>query len=435
MAVEREIEKEAFVEQWKVRQTQPEKGQVSRRQFLSRGAALTLAASVAGSGALLSSSQDAQAASKNHKNMQRAAASYDAMQKYLYVSDVNLYQEQYPRAADDNTYSYVWPFSQAFAATNYMAGIRKIGDQYKDDVQERLAGLAHYYSSSGRSPNQAIEPNYPSPAGYDSYVDPPYGNGGDKFYDDNDWLGLDLVHWYLMSGDQSALDKARQVFTLEVSGWDKDPSHPCPGGVFWTQAPWSQDRNTVSNAPTAKLGLYLYQITGDRYYFDWAKRMYDWVNKCMLAPNGLYWDNIKLSGDIDKTQWSYNQGTMIGAGVLFYELTGDRTYLKHAEAIADKALEYYGRYNRLYSQPSYFNAIFFRNLLLLQDVDHNNHYRKAMQAYADKVWDTYRDPDTGLFRFDTNKPVQLLEQAAMVQIYALLNGHKRNHKGRNHHRG
>ena len=341
------------------------------------------------------------------------------MQKYMYRADVNLYHEQYPDTGD-NEYSYVWPFSQAFSATNDMAGVRKFGSKYTDDVKDRLAGLAHYYSSKGRSPNEGIEPNYPSPAGYDSYVDPPYGSGGDKFYDDNDWLGLDLVQWYLMSGDRSALQKAEEIFTLEVAGWDEDDSHPCPGGVFWTQAPWSQDRNTVSNAPTAELGLYLYRITGDQHYFDWAKRMYDWANGCMLAPDGLYWDHIDLSGNIDKTKWSYNQGTMIGASVLFYKSTGNQEYLDRAENLADAALKYYGRQGRLYSQPDYFNSIFFKNLLLLQEVNHNHHYRKAMQAYADKVWDTYRDPGTGLFEFHSNQPVQLLEQAAMVQIYALL---------------
>jgi len=42
-----------------------------------------------------------------------------------------------------------------------------------------------------------------------------------------------------------------------------------------------------------------------------------------------------------------------------------------------------------------------------------------MQTYVDQVWNTKRDPKTGLFTFA--HPVPLLDQAAMVQISACLN--------------
>ena len=52
----------------------------------------------------------------------------------------------------------------------------------------------------------------------------------------------------LMSGDQASLHRAEQIFDLVVSGWDTDSTHPDPGGVFWTQATWSHDRNIVDSA-------------------------------------------------------------------------------------------------------------------------------------------------------------------------------------------
>jgi hypothetical protein len=180
----------------------------------------------------------------------------------------------------------------------------------------------------------------------------------------------------------------------------------------------------VSNGPGAELGLQLYELTAGStekaHYLEWSTKMYDWVNGCLLAPNGLYWDHINLAGDIDKTQWSYNQGTMIGANALFYRITGDHVYLDRANAIADAALAYYGAAGRLYKQDPPFNAIFFKNLLLLDSVDHNPRFRQAMQAYADEVWTSLRDPATGLFEFDGSQPVKLLFQSAMVQIYATL---------------
>jgi len=101
-------------------------------------------------------------------------------------------------------------------------------------------------------------------------------------------------------------------------------------------------------------------------------------------------------------------------------VTGDQAYLRRAEQIADAALAYYGSDNRLDKQPAYFNSIFFKNLLLLYAADHNAAYVAAMQGYADRVWSTYRDPATGLFVFTPGTPTQLLEQAAMTQIYAVL---------------
>lgn len=347
----------------------------------------------------------------------RAAASYSAMQAYFYRNDgTSLYREEYPVRSGDNTYSYEWPFGQAYAATVDMANI----GSYSGDVTDRTAGLSHYYSSDGRSPNAGLTPNQASLPGYDSYVDAPLGGGGDKFYDDNEWTALASIRQYQQTGDAAALSRAESIFSLIVSGWDTNTSHPAPGGVFWTQAAWSQDRNTVSNMPGAEVGLQLFQITHNTYYLDWSTRMYNWVNANLRDPaDGLYWDHINLAGTIEKTKWSYNQGVPIGVNVLFYEVTGDRTYLAQAEQIANAALSYYGSTNIL-QQPAIFNAIFFRNLLQLYTLDHNAAYGNYATSYADTVWANKRDSSTGLFHFTTDGYTQLLEQAGMTEIYALL---------------
>lgn len=344
-------------------------------------------------------------------NLTRAIQSYDAMQQFFYQQDgSHLYQEQYPRATNDNSYSYEWPFSQARIATIDLSTVPGgAGRAYSSAVADRSLGQERYWNTTGTT----------GLPGYDSYARPPYGNGGDKFYDDNEWVSLADIQLYRTTGDRNALERAKQIFALVVSGWDTDASHADPGGVFWTQASWSQDRNTVSNMPAAELGLRLYQITGNSYYFDWAKRMYDWTNTYLLAPNGLYWDHVDLQGNIEKTQWSYNQGVPVGVNVLLYEVTGDKTYLQRAEHLADAALAFYGD-TAIYQQPAYFNSIFFKNLLLLQSVDHNQHYVRAVQTYADAVWTNNRDAQTGLFHFGGSTETQLLEQAAMTQIYSVL---------------
>jgi hypothetical protein len=354
--------------------------------------------------------QSAQAAGSHlPSDRDRAALTYSALQHYLYVDDGSgLYHEQYPVQPADNAYSYEWPFSQAHAATLDLTGLP--GANYGADLRDRSTGQERYWKADGGTTGVP---------GYDSYAIAPYGGGGDMFYDDNDWVGLEKAQQFLMSGDRSALRRAEQIFALEISGWDTDSSHADPGGVFWTQATWSTDRNTVSNMPAAELGLRLYQVTGKRSYLDWSKRMYDWTNKYLLAPNGLYWDHVDLAGNVEKTQWSYNQGVPIGVNVLFYEVTHDRKYLKSAESIAQAAYTYYVTQNNLPSQGPTFNAIFFKNLLLLESVTGGHRYRDAMQAYADSSW-SLRDPATGLFHFDTNGETQAIQQASMVQLYATL---------------
>ncbi len=335
----------------------------------------------------------------------RAKASYDALNKYFGTAN-DLLLEEYPNT-QSNPYSYVWPYSQAVIAAENLAGIPGAGPQASAEADRRIAAYEPYWNAGT------------TPTGYDSYVRPPLGQGGDKFYDDNEWIGLNLVQHYQRTGDRSALARAKEIFALVVHGWDTDPTHPCAGGVYWTQAPWSQDRNTVSNGPGAELGAHLYLLTRDRSYLTWAQRMYEWTQNCMLAPNGLYWDHIDLAGTIEKTQWSYNQGVMLGAGVLLYKATGNRTYLEDAKSVANASLAFYGSEDRLWKQPTRFNSIWFKNLLILDSVAPDRRYKDTMQAYADRAWNEARDPATGLYHF-VDGPVQLLEQAGITQIQALL---------------
>jgi uncharacterized protein YyaL (SSP411 family) len=256
---------------------------------------------------------------------------------------------------------------------------------------------------------------------------PPLGSGDRKFFDDNAWTGLALVQAYRASRDPALLERARQVFEFTVSGWDGDPTHPAPGGVWWSQQmpnPRYAHRNAVSTSASAELGLQLYDVTGASApdELDWAIRMYAWVDTTLRGSNGLYGDHVDLAGVVDPGQLSYNQGTMIGASVLLYRITHDVAYLTRARALADTSLVVFGP--AFGQQPAY-NAVFFRNLLLLGAASGDARYRATAQAYADQMWETQRDPVSGLFdvaygRNRTIEPHRLLDQAAMLQIYAAL---------------
>jgi rhamnogalacturonyl hydrolase YesR len=147
--------------------------------------------------------------------------------------------------------------------------------------------------------------------------------------------------------------------------------------------------------------------------------MFDWVNRYMRAPNGLYWDHVDLQGNVETTQWSYNQGVMLGAAALLYQATGDSAYLDQAVDIATRAISFFSRGGRLFTQDVIFDAIFFKNLLFLSSIRPDTRYRDALRAYADTLWEAV-DPSTGLLKVQPYRPLDLIVQAGLVQLNALL---------------
>ncbi|MEV2210362.1 glycoside hydrolase family 76 protein [Streptomyces sp. NPDC050997] len=341
--------------------------------------------------------------------LSRAVAAYAALERHFDTNDGSgLVREQVPAAADDKPYSYEWPFSQVHIAA---LDLTAVDATYESALAERATAQEHFWNAARGTTGLP---------GYDSYPVAPYGSGGDMFYDDNEWVGLAKVQRHLQTGDTAALARAKEIFVLVRSGWDTDTSHAAPGGVFWTQAGWSRDRNTVSNMPGAQLALRLHQITGEADYLDWARRFYDWTNTHLQSPGGLFWDHLDLQGTVEKTFWSYNQGVPVGVNVLLYEVTRDRAYLRRAERIAEAAYAYYVTQGRLFTQPVHFNSIFFKNLLLLESATKKDKYHQAMADYADQVWSTMRDPATGLVHFNAAGGTEAIQQAAFAQVYAVL---------------
>lgn len=378
---------------------------LSRRGFATGVGGLGLAALVP------SAAASAKPRQRADRWESRARASFAALQEYFRVDDGSgLYRERYPVQAEDPTYSYEWPYSQAHVAALDLAGMRGADSRDRRVLADHVRAQQHYWSDAGST----------GLPGFASAPMPPYANGGDFFYDDNEWVGLKDVQQWRMFRDRTALREAEQIFDLVVSGWDDDESHPAPGGVFWTQAPWSADRNTVSNMPGAQLGLRLHQITGRREYLDWALRMYAWTNRYLQREDGLYHDHLDLQGTVEKTIWSYNQGVPVGVNLLLHEVTGDRRYLTEAIRIARAARTFYAADGRLDRQPAFFNSIYFKNLLRLGAATRQSSYRDDMAAYAERMWSTRRDPATGLFGGADGERAEMIQQAAMVQIYAVL---------------
>ena len=361
----------------------------------------------------------------------RALLAYQAMQQNFYIPGTGLYEGE--------PYSYLWPFSQAFAATVSVASISgqaaSQASAHSHEIQTRLFGLGKYWATpspvAGKAPTgeqpegeEAGEGSEPAEApgiappelpSFNGEVVPP---GGASYYDDNEWVGIELLRLYKLRHEAVALEKAEQIMAFVMAGWENNPKLACPGGVPFSDAPSNTDRNTVTDGPAAELGAQLFRLTGNLVYLGFAQQAYQWVRSCLTEPGGLYADHIRLHGVIDPTEWSYNQGAMIGAGVLLYQATGNSEFLYQARQTAEAALAYF-TIPRLLSENPFFVSVYFRNLMYLDAVTHDPPGSKLAQAYIDSVWAHQRLSDN-LFAFGSPPSTQLLYQAAVVQVYALL---------------
>jgi hypothetical protein len=305
---------------------------------------------------------------------------------------------------------------------------------YQPDVADRLRALAHYWANTSPGP------------GYASYPPPPYGGGGDKYYDDDAWVGLAAAQNYALTADSTSLADAKNAFNfMYPGGWAGGAAFE-PGGIYWVNqgvgvGAANHDRTTTSNAPNAEIALLLenFDPANAATYDAAASNIYGWANQYLYNANPnpaqpnpnydpsqppLMFDKVRGNKTIDETLYTYNQGTMIAASVREYEQTGNPLYLSEAEAIAKTALV---TFNESYyiTHSAAFNAIYFRGLLILYSVTSDTELQaeimQTIQTYADDAWANHRS-SSGLFTFASHSGngYQLLDQGAMLQIYAML---------------
>ncbi len=353
-----------------------------------------------------------------HGDPARALIAYEAMQKAYYIAGSGLYEGE--------PFSFLWPFSQALAATVTLsripsfATIPGLSNTFTHELNARLIGLRSYLDTANSgAPEGTFTSTLPA---FDGTVAPPAGPGGAKYYDDNEWVGIELVRIYELTHSASALGVAEGIMAFVMAGWQttgpEGEELACPGGVPFSNAIENTERNTVTDGPGAELALQLYRITGNATYLQFAEQAYNWVRTCLLSENGLYADHIGPHGGVEETYWSYNQGSMIGAGVLLDQATHNSAYLYQARQTAATALAYFTP-ERLGGENPFFVSVYFRNMLYLDSVTHDPPGPKLAQPYVEYAWQHLR-LSNDVFVFGSPPSGQLLVQAAIVQIYGLL---------------
>lgn len=193
---------------------------------------------------------------------------------------------------------------------------------------------------------------------------------------------------------------------------------------------WDMGQVLEADAVTGDMHKFDQDQKGADKYLQFAEKQFNWVDQNLKSDNGLYGDHINSDGSIDSTQYSYNQGLMLGDATMLYQVTGDSKYLDKAKDIADKSIENFQQNGTFSKQLTHFNAVFFKNLMLLDTVlkstpghESNPAYRQALAGYAQYVKREI-DPSTRVITTSDGHDngasgSTALDQASAVQILEL----------------
>lgn len=205
--------------------------------------------------------------------------------------------------------------------TALAAAAREDKATYLPLLRRYVTGMDVYWSKADPVPGYDVLPGPKQP---------------DRYYDDNEWVVMGLLEAYEVTGDAADLDRAEKTFKFVMSGEDNQLG----GGLYWHEQE-KKSKNTCSNGPAIVAALRLYMVTHKPDYLDIAKRLYTWTNAHLQDTDGLYWDNVKLDGKIEKFKFTYNTALMLRADALFHKITGEQKYLDEAERVAKAAEAYW----------------------------------------------------------------------------------------------
>ena len=310
--------------------------------------------------------------------------------RIFYEPATGLYRET--NGKDDKPHSYLWPLCALMQAANETEQM----EPKKEYLKPVLAAIQQYYSTEPPAP------------GYQAYVSKESKDS--RFYDDNQWIAIAALDAYNRTGKKSYLILAEEIYRFMMTGFDEKSG----GGLYWKEDE-KNTKNTCSNGPGILVALQLYKITKKKEYLTVATQLYDWTNKHLRAPDGIYWDAIKIpSMKIDSVKYTYNTGTMLQSNVYLYEITGKEEYLEEARVIADSATNYFlkdGKFRDAY----WFNAVLLRGYQHLYQHTKNTKHLKAFKAALDNALATRRDSRNLMVK---DKAEDLVAQAGMLEILA-----------------
>lgn len=362
---------------------------------------------IVGAMALLLSSQTFALRPAQADYRKQAEEQTDFIQAHFYEAAARRYHSRLPDDPKGLPYAFMWDNGVQWRAL--VDAMRYDPAKYGPILTAYGEGLRQYYWD----PQVAVP-------GFNAYCSGP--GGDDKYYDDNAWMVLGFLEAYSQTQEPKYLQWAKETQTFVLSGWDDKLG----GGIYWKLK--HESKNTCVSAPATVAALRLSVLGKSPDQLDWGLKLYRWTNATLQDKDGLFWDNIRLDGHIEKAKWTYNTALMIEANVLLFQMRHDRRVLTEAEREADASLAAWqdpdtGRF----ADDGKFNHLLCQSLIRLYEADHKTAYLNAVRRHAAYGYRVVRDPVHGGYwsSWDVrdHKPDEakvLIENASDARILWLL---------------
>ncbi|MDF2440692.1 MAG: hypothetical protein JWN98_1676 [Abditibacteriota bacterium] len=337
----------------------------------------------------------------------KAEAATDYIQRAFYDEKAGLYRPSAPLDPKALPYDFMWANGVQFSAL--VGAARANPTKYRPVLQAFTRGLEKYWDAGNANP------------GFDAYFSSPTDD--DKYYDDNQWLVLGFTEAYRFTRDPKYLDWARRTHNFVLTGYDEKLG----GGIYWYQKT-RDSKNTCSNAPAAASALELYNIERKPADLDMAKRLYSWTCTNLQDKDGLFWDNIKLDGTIERTKWTYNTALMIRSALGLWRATKDAKYLQEARRMADASIVYWANpQTGAFRDSAKFNHLLSEALILVFEATKDIKYLNAVRRDADFAYRHVRDVQNGGYWNDwveknhaPDERKTLIENSSVARLFWLL---------------
>lgn len=319
---------------------------------------------------------------------ERAERAQDSLQANFWNKDISMFNNKYPNENDDG-FNYWW---QAHAIDVLVDAYERTGEQkYIDRADSLYSGVVER-------------------------------NGGitNHFYDDMLWMALAMFRLYEHTNDDTHKNAVFTLWEDIKTGWRDDLG----GGIAWNKD--SDFLNTPSNAPAIILAARLYQEYGNESDLEWARKIYEWQTSTLVDPEtGIVYDGIE-GDDFHSEEYTYNQGTYVGANIELFRITKDQEYLQSAIRTAETTIERFTDENQIIHERGggdggLFNGILIRYLsdLALEDPTQEP-IAQLILHNAESAWQLAESEDEILFgaswKNPPNYPVDLSQNLSGVML-------------------